>query len=919
MTRPENHSRTCSGNQQLQQAALDAAAGGATVLTATGRLSRHLLHRYRLARPAGAWPRPDICALNAWMRRAWQDLWAEAALAPTLTRLRLWQRAAAACPPPSPLEAGLPLLSQLDDAYEALVRHCLEPGRVSMGAPPLAEWRAEACAAFDRLMAEAGLLHPAHLAARLTAALDAGRLEAPAAVALAALDDPAPAEQALFAALGRRCRLTRLAPGPAAHPRLVSLPRARHEAEWVALEAARAAAAGVPPHAVGIVVPSMDDYGPELERALGELLGERLGEGWSAWNIAAPKPLSEAPLVRAALLPLRFLAEDEPRELLLALLTSPYYGRWRAVRHRVARADRAWRKLSVERGLRRLLAASKKEGVLQLIESGSNVNGGPPRLSELLEGLQGKATLRVWLQRLRSLWRALDFPHLERGEGLTADADANARKHLADALERLGLALGGEVFGLRELVAWLGHALSGELIDVPGREHAGLQALGLIEASGLAFEHLFVLGLHERGLPRPTRALPLLSTDERRGVRGGTWASQLAYGRATLGNLLAAGAEVTLSRPRLGESDEPLLPSPLWPEGLVEKGLVEKGLAEERLYEGEIVPFWPGSPWIEAVEAARAAVQASDPWPPEDFASGLTLPDSIRATALEGLLNCPFAFLAAEMLGIEPLEEPRAGIPPAERGSRLHRALACFTRRLREAGVVDGGAGVDARVLLEECVAQALADVAGDAFWELERRRWLGAGGEGGLLAAWLAAEGGAPGACVAEECSFEGLREAGWPFGVRGKIDRLDADEAGLFCWDYKTGSRLNKARAPLTEHPQLAAYGLAVRAGLLGKAASNQALCGLGYVHLASEAKVALKRLDPPEGLPAALAAFRAEVARRAQALAAGDFAPSWQDCLEDKARGWRRCPYAALCGLLGRLGVGQENGLESGEDEV
>jgi RecB family exonuclease len=816
------------------------------------------------------------------MHQAWASLWFDEALAPELLRLKLfWSRACELAPPPPPLDVTLPLLSQLDDAYAVLVRHGIDPAARLPG-PPLAEWRAEVCGHLTRLMREAGCLHPAHLPARLAEAVTAGRLRLPSRVVLAALDAPAPAEEGLFEAISRFSKLERLTAAPQAAPHLVSLPRLRDEVEWCAARVLEATNE-VAPHDIGVVVPSMDDYGPELDRALGELLGERCNEeSWSAYNIAAPKPLAEAPLVRAALLPLRLLAEDEPRELLLALLTSPYFGRWKGVRHLAARADRTWRRYSIERGLTRLLAAASQEGLTRLIE------GPEPRLSALLGEflLRGRASLAVWLERLRGLWRHLGFPDID------GPLDAAAWKRLSEVLERVEAAIGAEVFGLRELHSWLGHALSGEKIDVPGFEHAGVQVLGLIEAAGLHFERLFVLGLHERGLPRPARALPLLHAAERARVRGATWESQLEFARITLEGLLAAGSEVCLCRPRLAADDEPLLASPLWP-----KGDAERLYVEEHLYAGAPPP-WAGFPWLEASQARGNAT------PSADFEAGVGLPSVVRVTALAGLMDCPFSFLASEVLNLEPLAEPQAGVSPLERGTRLHRALACFTRRFRE----EGCPPLLAPVLLEECVNEVLQEVGRDPFWQLERRRWLGGGGDSGLLGAWLAEEGDRLTNCLAEEVEFTGLRPEGWPFEVRGKIDRLDgAAGAGLTCWDYKTGGQLEGGGDPL-DHPQLAAYGLAVGAGLLSGLPGP--LAALGYIHLPRAGGVAVRLLkEPAEGLEAALAAFAAEVGRRAAPLTSGHFPPGWEACLGDRRRR-ERCPYVSLCGLLERLGEAAED---------
>ncbi|HEY5733221.1 MAG TPA: hypothetical protein VIU36_00510, partial [Gammaproteobacteria bacterium] len=47
-----------------------------TVVTATNRLSRRLLHEYnqqQLSRGLSVWPTPDILSWSAWIQRQWQQ------------------------------------------------------------------------------------------------------------------------------------------------------------------------------------------------------------------------------------------------------------------------------------------------------------------------------------------------------------------------------------------------------------------------------------------------------------------------------------------------------------------------------------------------------------------------------------------------------------------------------------------------------------------------------------------------------------------------------------------------------------------------------------------------------------------------------------------------------------------------------
>jgi RecB family exonuclease len=103
----------------------------------------------------------------------------------------------------------------------------------------------------------------------------------------------------------------------------------------------------------------------------------------------------------------------------------------------------------------------------------------------------------------------------------------------------------------------------------------------------------------------------------------------------------------------------------------------------------------------------------------------------------------------------------------------------------------------------------------------------------------------------LAEEIPFKGLRVEGWPTVLRGRIDRIDFHpEAGLFCWDYKSGSNPNSADVfKYLSEPQLPAYLLALLQGLVeipGHPPLQEYPFQAGYITLKSEKDIKLDRLQ-------------------------------------------------------------------------
>ena len=819
-------------NDGFQTALLSQCQPGTLILTSGGRLARHLKHRYRESRMAAgqmAWALPDISTLNAWTRNAWNMTWPSTRPLSYLSCLALWREASNRVPPPEPFLPDVKLFQALDQTYAVLVRHGLPTQGSPASATPLLAWRQKIIEAFETLARRVKSFHPALLPARLAQAIGEGAVRLPETVVLAAFESPAPIEETLFECLARATTVTRfdLPEGIPENTVGVVMPSRRQEVAWLARQLVMDAQS-IPLDHIGVVVPDTQTYVPYIRQAFREIMGWPIDQTLSAYNISMGMPLLERSLVQAALLPLRFCAQGEPRTLLLSMVLSPYYGRWTTWRDRIARADRVWRTqgLAADLGslLQTLSGPSARAGHEQAGHSAdlfALLNGAEPTLEEAL-GTFVQVPARTgsgWVHTLHTFWKIAGFPVA------LDETDRGAWRHLRNVLHRVREDLKTTYMSLPDLMGLLHHLLFEELVHTRGSEEAGIQVLGLIESRGLSFEKLYVLGLSAGSLPGAVRPLPFLDMWERHRVQGATAESQYRFAQKAFRHLLACAPDITLIRPD-EESAEPLAPSPFW----------TQTVAGEK---HDVIDLWnaPDLAWARAVwlQQAKKGLEHPAMFPPSDApVGGHLLPQTLSVSHLSTAFACPFRFYAETILQVFPLDEFIIGISPLDRGNRLHNVLALFTHTCRDEGLAGTRDRAAMEGLLMTCLDRGLGPSSGygkdrvtakDALkelgWTIERRRWTGDRGDApGLLTQWLDFElerldEGWHWLC--EESSFDGLTFSGWPFSISGRIDRIDYHkDKGFMLWDYKSGD--HPTRHAVVEDlidPQIPAYVQAAKKG--------------------------------------------------------------------------------------------------------
>ncbi|WP_439532975.1 double-strand break repair protein AddB [Polymorphobacter sp.] len=493
-------------------------------------------------------------------------------------------------------------------------------------------------------------------------------------------------------------------------------------------------------------------------------LARRVAAHCRRWGIAvddsAGQPLARTPPGSLALALVAALAEHFAPVALLALLKHPLVRRGE---DRLAWLDHVRQLDLVLRGVR---PAPGLDGIAAHVDAWLNEKRREDEgladwwaeVSALLAPLEAEAgttDLARLALALQSVAEAL------AGEAAWAGPDGRA---LAARLEALGLegsVFGG--FGSDEAPALLAALFADIAIRPAWGGHPRLSILGPVEAQLMRADLMILAGLNEGSWPAPLSPDPWLAPAIR--ARLGLPGQARAIGTAAADFIRALGApQVLVSRARR-DAGGPMLPSRFMArlDAHVAR-FSDAGLIRET----RLVRIARG---LDAEQPPRPSARPA-PCPPPELR-----PRSLSVTEVDTLIADPFAFYAARMLRLKPLDPLDADPGAADRGKLLHGVLEDWIK----SGSLDPArlAGLGEAMLLRACGGFPLLA----ALWGPRARRALDWAGQE-LLA--RVAAGWQP---LAAEARGEITLDNG--ITLKGRADRIDRDDTGrLAIIDYKTGA---------------------------------------------------------------------------------------------------------------------------------
>jgi exodeoxyribonuclease-5 len=778
-------------------------------LCATNRLAQTL----RSAAPddtADVWDTPEAFALETWL----DQLGEEAMLAGVLpaqivldafAEKTLWQRVIASSIDleTAPLFDTAAMAARAADAYAMSVLWALElpTDGLSREAALFAAWRND----FQQQLTDHGWTTAAERRLAVVRALEEGSLRVRSRVVFMGFDELTPLHQRLRAALDAQMADVAGDDVDTGLPALATYADVGAECQAVACWA-QAQLAANPSWRIGIVVPDLNTVRDRLEYELDKVLhpafaSPAFAEHPRSYNFSLGRALADIPIVACALQLLSLASSAEPvtQAEWAALLHSPYWSN--SVDEADARSvlDAHMRRWSGYRldvtALVRLAQSLDKQNKASCPVAIAHLTA----LTRQTAGAAGASRLpSAWADQVRILLRQAGWAG-GAGEGCRAlsSHEYQARQAWSELLDQFASAdhmLGPLPFA--QAVSQLQALCQERMFQPQTRGTPAVHVLGMLESTGLQFDALWVMGMHDGAWPPVPAPNPLLPVElqRRHGTPNSCASVQLSYARAILRRLQRQAPIVLFSCPLMDGSQE-LRQSPLFSEGTASP---EDAAASE-------VSIFTENDALECIDDAVGPALGADERP----RGGVAL---LRAQAI-----CPAWAFYRYRLGAAALEQAQEGLGPQERGTLVHDALECFWKQVgsrqalaalaaQPAALAEAiGAAVNASLEAYEAREAALPT----AFRELEvvRLRLL--------INEWLAVEL-KRGDFEVVECERE-VRHTIGRIALTLRIDRIDQQEGKLVVIDYKTGSQVdinNWASARITE-PQLPIYALVLSSG--------------------------------------------------------------------------------------------------------
>ena len=570
----------------------------------------------------------------------------------------------------------------------------------------------------------------------------------------------------------------------ASRARLVACDTSRDELAC-ALDWAREHALRDPQARVGVVVLDLAQRRAAVRAACEERLCAPLQwpgqlDAERPYDISLGPPLADVPLVGSALALIELAHRPIDRSSAATLVRSPYLPDADTKWMRRAVLERIW----LDRGTRALrwqaLVDDLEPVDANLAARWRWATGELRRASRLAP--------REWVEQWRG-WLS-DIGWCE-GRALSSDeyqADG-AWSELLGTFARLATV--APALTADEALNALGN-LARDLVFQPEAPGARIHVLGLLEASGLAFDALWVAGMAAEAWPRSPEPNPFLPVAWQRehGVPRASAEGELDFARALTARLAHSGREVVFSYAAQAD-DHQRTPSSLVAQLPVQTAAAPLATSAQRMFAQQTD--------LESIADAAA--------PP--LAPGTRLPGGTGVVELQS--DCPFRATAAHRLKAEAWPEATLGLTPIERGKLVHATLDAFWRTVRSHARLTA--------MDDEAVGRSVDLAFDQARAVLPQARWA-------LLPPAIAATENTCVSRLVQQWLLEFERErppftvidteqrttvalAGYTLDVR--LDRVDAlASGGVAVIDYKTGPARTPARwfDPRPQGMQVALY---------------------------------------------------------------------------------------------------------------
>ncbi|MBC8288286.1 MAG: PD-(D/E)XK nuclease family protein [Nitrospinae bacterium] len=641
-------------------------------LTVNSRLARWLLlEQDEQKKQAGekAWQTPPILSLSAWLRNVWTESWPAQYLLSPLQCEKIWEQIIVQDSARLDLLHLQGVASKASQAFTLIHEYRLprNPKLYAMTdeAKTFLSWTKK----YDRRLSSLGALDPCMLMDAVRNSMQDGNIPIPPALRVMGFEEQNPQLKFFIDfLLEKGTRVDFLSPVPTpeiledklndgtAHVREYENRQAEAEAcaRWVR-------SIFQPGKLIGIVVPELEKYRTLLKRELSsELVPESIFSlDEQVFNISLAPPLSQEPMIKMALDLLTVKTATVPIATFLSFIQSPFLGYTFPPMQEIS---------DLERKLRRKRVLSISLDKLSSYGSIAQVD----QLAERLKSwtLNNKRVLPgKWAEELTELLKITGWPG--KSEASADQQSVLSKRYQAfeawkDCLNQLCSL--NQILGPVNRLEAINHLASiarSTPFQTKTPEYS-IQVIGLLESSGMQFDHLWVMGCHSEALPTHPEPNPFIPYEIRNkfSIPRSNPQRELIFAEQSLSRLLMAAPEVHFSFP-LHEGDMDMKISPLL------KGFakVDEAPCASRRIKDQVLAL---NDLEEFTESAFSPATDSEKtlFATRGMASGYSL--------VKDQVDCPFRAFARHRLNSEHYPAPEVDFDNLDRGNVIHKALELF-------------------------------------------------------------------------------------------------------------------------------------------------------------------------------------------------------------------------------------------------
>jgi probable DNA repair protein len=546
---------------------------------------------------------------------------------------------------------------------------------------------------------------------------------------------------------------------------------------------------------VAILVPDLEQRHEQVSNIFSGILAPTTHAGQAVssqlpFNISIRQSLAKVPVIRDALLLLELLQKSIPLDRISHILRSPYLKGGdheyisRCLLDRKMR-DRCDARISLD----------------TLVFFAGHDDADCPDLHALARTIKqsfkdqsAELSPYEWARWISKYLEACGWPG-ERNPDSNEYQAIQAFRSVLDDLSRLQQVVSSMRF--RQILQRLRATLKNRSFQ-PESAQVPIQVMGVLEASGLYFSHLWITGMDDSRWPSPVRPNPFLplALQRSRQMPHASVERELDYTRRISQRLLASADEVIVSYARNVDDSEQDL-SPVF-RHITHMATEEISVSDVSLY-------------MHLLNKMDISLDAYD----DEHAAKLDVKNiSAGGTGIfKDQAACPFRANGLHRLKARPLETPHIGLQPSDRGNILHEILARIWLELEDHAALTSMSAADRKQCVERHCKDVLSafqkrkpDALGRKLFVMEVQRLSG------QIMSWLDIE--------VERTPFRVVSPeqehvhciAGMPIRIRpDRIDQLA--EGDLVLIDYKSGSNVEAKHwfGSRPEEPQMPVYALA------------------------------------------------------------------------------------------------------------